>query len=227
MNPINPTGGEGRGKKCRSCAKPVHSSNKTGFCRPCRSAASQKAIRLCSQCGASLYRVNVTGLCKPCCIVVAGRKARENPEISARLKANAKDLARKNFFTPEARAKWQKSRKAVGERKTERVLGWCPLEYRREYKLLAKRGNGNAAQARAIILDRMRTDEQAKAKTELVMTARFHASTAAEFLRKFAPIKLTQEGWEYGYTRTILTSEELVERAQLRGWKPTEWQVAA
>lgn len=187
-----------RGKRCFACYK----------------AMKAKPDRFCEQCGKKLSKANQFGLCKTHSLQAAHRRARESPEFVERLRENGRIMAEKNFYSEEGRRKWLATRKDAGAKRTERFLGWCPLEWRGEYKRLLHRNRSNAQIARAEVERRI----AAKKIARLAVT---QSDPAAHFLRKFTAVMRTNEGWRYG--TATLTPEQLIERAMQKGWEPERW----
>jgi ribosomal protein L40E len=88
----------------------------------------------------------------------AGETARSNPSFRAWLIENGRHLYATRLNTPASRAAVLASRPVSGAKRTETVLGWCPPEYRDEYRLLARRWG--AVEARRLTLEQVAADEK-------------------------------------------------------------------
>jgi len=145
-------------------------------------------------------------------------KARSDPEFMKWLSDRGKVCAATQLRTPEAIAAFLATRKESGRKRSDTVLAWCPPEYRDDYRFLVRTKRLSARQAKAQILARVKADN-------LKSLARFHIEEAADFLRRFTSVRRQDEGWLYG--TVILSPEQLIQRAQLRGWEPSKWGRAA
>jgi hypothetical protein len=104
-------------------------------------------------------------------VIEMGRKAWSDPVISARLRKSAARAAERNFWSPEARARWMLTRPSVAAMITETRLGWCPPEYRDEYRNLLHAKKLRAAEAREIIEAEIRSKQEALSPFERQMEA--------------------------------------------------------
>jgi len=87
-------------------------------------------------------------------VVAAGHAARARPEFRKRLSEMGRIAIRK-AHTPEALAKRIAKRPEATRKRTETMIGWCPPQYRDEYRRLSRQGNLRAADARRIIEGKM------------------------------------------------------------------------
>lgn len=145
-----------------------------------------------------------------------GQKARCDPAYAKQLSERGKILAETVLKSPEVRARTMSkaSRALAGRAIHEFHMGWCPVEYRDHYRRLVRSKRMPAADARQATLRKIELDT-------LAPIARLHADAAADFLRRYTAVQRTEEGWRYG--TTVLTPEQLIERAQLKGWQPSRW----
>lgn len=93
-----------------------------------------------------------------------GETARADPAFRARLVEHGKRQRAGSLGTPQARAAYLASRPASGRKRTETVLGWCPPEYRDEYRRLNRSKYIPAAQAKQMILDMIEAERAKPAK---------------------------------------------------------------
>jgi hypothetical protein len=99
--------------------------------------------------------------CRPCACRALGRSASHRAKVSAGVRAMFKDpeksAARREAARQNIQGAWLKSCRIKGGRtRSEKMLGWCPLEYRDEYGRL--RGELGAAEAKRIITDQIKRD---------------------------------------------------------------------
>lgn len=126
---------------CSGCGKALsrrtlERGSATGLCASCHQAKRRKA-RVCLECGCAI-RAYGAKRCQPCNNrMLASDTAREKRRMERAMEAR---------FSPEALAR---HRQAV-ERNRERVMGWCPVEYRAEYQTLRKRVGAAAAKAQIL-----------------------------------------------------------------------------
>lgn len=139
---------------CADCATPI--SRQATRCRACSvrntnaspdvAAARKAAIR--AKFAEPAHLAKMQGVARR-----AGEIARQDPEFRARLVEHGKRMYATHLNTPEGRAKVLATRKASGAKRTETVLGWCPPEYRDDYRRLIYSKQVRAVEARRIILD--------------------------------------------------------------------------
>lgn len=153
--------------------------------------------RLCG-CGAALGPRNTTGRCRSCGCRRAwatpegrekararSRKAHatmsRDPVQVERRRAWGRHLAA-NVLSGEAWAKSQtaEARRRAGEKNTERMLGWCPAEYRPLYRQL-RHQKFSAAEARSLI-------EREVARTAEAEVAALRAAKPATFDEQLAAV---------------------------------------
>jgi hypothetical protein len=107
-------------------------------------------------------------------------KALEDPETYQRFVEAGKQRAA-YLFTEEARVKQRAGAKAFGKRFTEMKLGWCPEQYRAEYRFLLQR-HVKAADAKQIILAKISPFEK-----QMHALSRGASLIEKPILRKAAP----------------------------------------
>lgn len=239
---------------CAGCDQKLARGTRGDKCRDCHWAARRAAIRACSSCGkAPLSRKNKTGYCILCLLDkrnadpvfqasraeairnkfktdpahrekmrrIARRnsqKAAADPDYRAKLVERGRLLAATALRTPEALEKLRAVRAEAGRRGHETKMSWCPPEYRAEYKKLTVGRNIRAPKARAMILARIEAEK-------LAAVAATGLTSAVEFLQKFTWVRREGDQWRYG--NAVLTDEQIIERAQQKGWQPFEFRRAA
>jgi hypothetical protein len=89
---------------------------------------------------------------------------RSRPGVAEYLRTRMSEVHAKSQ-TPEVQAKLRANAAERGRKRTATVLPWCPPEYLDDYRLMVRKCGLLAAEARAIIEDRMRRDSpEARAK---------------------------------------------------------------
>jgi hypothetical protein len=152
-----------------------------------------KLGRTCSICPAIIYDHSITGTCKRCMLQQRNRSP-EGRQSSRRIGLGN---WRRNLLTPEIQAK----RIAAIRNSSRKHLQWLPAEYRDEYRRLVRSGVGQ---------------EKARAKIEAKIIGCMEG--AVNWLRRIAPIRVEGNGYRYGYT--LLSPDEVIERARRKGWEP-------
>jgi hypothetical protein len=203
--------------KCKDCGAPVNPGRKTGRCRPCvaRFLARDPATR--AKTAVSMSRVWSD----------PAYKDRLSRKISAaqiasmaenqKLMRARRELGRKLALTGKGLAAQRADPnypRRLAEAISDSKLSWCPREYRDHYRFLLRQKRFCAATAKEMILAKVEQDRRAAiAATSL--------NDAIHFLRRFAPIATRQDGYLYG--TVILSAEELIARAEQKGWQPDRW----
>lgn len=230
---------------CQYCGANAGRSKKA-MCQPCYHARRRKPDRDCIDCAKPISRYTKSGLCAGCknrrngrdpefqrrraegirrkfaedpahrekmrkLALRACQKAMCDPEYVARLRERGKILVRTVLCTPEALAKLAAVRGDNGRKASETRLGWCPPEWRARYKQLTISRRMLAADARAHV-------EREVERARLARAAATGISDAIRFLRRFAPVIAREDGYLYG--TTVLSAEQIIERAEFRGWQP-------
>lgn len=141
-----------------------------------------------------------------------GQKASADPKHRAYLIERGKTVLAPLLHSPEVRARNQsrETRERAARTMHERVMGWCPPEYRARYRWLVRSKRMHASDARKAV-----EAEIANAQ------ALRHVENALDYLRRFAPVQRLENGYRYG--TAILSPSELIERATWRGWQPERW----
>lgn len=201
-------GGRSPKRICRDCPKPISKGSKLGRCHRCANAlrrADPEAERRRIE-GLRRYCQSPEGYAQK------ARQARHNarkgalgPAHRAWLVQHAANI-RKKPSDPDVVARLAAGRKVAGRKRTEYFLGWCPEEYRDEYRKLTDR-HIHAAEARAIVEARVAEDRAAKSAEE-----------AAAFMRRFTAVFKTPTG-KYRVGLIDMTPGELLLRAESRGFR--------
>jgi hypothetical protein len=133
-------------------------------------------------------------------------KARLRPEFAEWLSGHGRMLAQL-LRTPEMVARTKAAKHKIGPAVSEARMGWCPQQFRDEYRILVHSKRMRGADARQLI------------ETKVANVAALkHVDSALDYLRKFAPVQKLEDGFRYG--NAILTPSEVVSRATVRGWQP-------
>lgn len=193
---------------CSDCGVPITRSSR-GRCRPCSAEVlnSDKAFHARRIEGIRRkfedpeHRAKMAAVARR-----VGQKAAVDPDHRAWLIEHGRRQV-KRLWTPEARARFLAGRPAAGRKISETRMGWCPPEYRDEYRRLCRSKRLNAADARAIIEQKIANQD-----------ALGDVDSALDYLRRFAPVAKLENGFRYG--NAILTPAEVVSRARVRGWQP-------
>jgi hypothetical protein len=134
----------------------------------------------------------------------AGQTKRNNPELIAHLRERMREVC-KFSVTPEALARRDNVQR--GRALSNTRLAWCPPEYRDLHRRNINSRHMTSAQSRMMI-------------ERIVATKNNWLDSAIHWLRRIAPIKSEGSGYRYG--RTLLSADEVIERAKRKGWKPYE-----
>lgn len=142
-------------RTCISCDLPITKQSKTGRCRLCALALSNRSPEFQRRRRDAIVR----RLSDPVERQRAARqlytnhmKAREDPEVDRRLRDNMARV-RINMSDPEMRARFVEGTPARIKKRVETIFAWCPPDLRDEYRRLRKKGRLKAAEAKRIILD--------------------------------------------------------------------------
>lgn len=227
------------GPSCHDCSAPISAQSRTGRCRKCclrylnGQPWFQRVRKIgigmdpdkridCSGCGKILGPRNRTGLCLTCfnkdpaysrkrgaglSRAIYARLERD-PEFAARYREKGRKLGLSGLGNAAAPAGGE-IRQRMGRAMSELYLGWCPPEYRSSYRDLVRNKKLGVPEAKRRTLERAHNDRLSR----LVATS---LSSAIDFLRPFAPVLPRENGFLYG--TVILTPEQIVERAQNKGW---------
>lgn len=191
---------------CGGCGKPMEKTPKTGRCRACL----KKPRGNCSVCGVGLGKGNTGGKCRTHTILAIAAELRKTPEHQAMLKRIGHQNV-KAMHTPEVLARSLPKRREGARRRSERIMAWCPQEYRAEYVRLRQSGHRNAASAKKTILARIESDR-------IEHALRWRIDDAVHYLRRYTHVTPKDGGFQYG--TAFLSREELISRAMFRGWQP-------
>lgn len=208
-------------RTCDDCGKPISRYTKSGVCNACGNRRRSADPAFCAKRAAGIRAKAAEPAHRAKMAEVARRnitKALANPETMARFRERGKVLARTALRTPEAIAKMEACREENGRKIHETRMAWCPKEYRAHYRYLTISRRVPAADARAQIERQIHEDAIAR----IAVT---HASIAADYLRRLAPVYRKGDGWQLG--TVTLTPAQLVDRALRRGWQPEDWSIAA
>lgn len=153
------------GRKCLGCEAPLRDHAKGERCRRCTTihmnadpefqAKRIAALRASAALQSGSEQRRRAGR-------LSAQKRMANPFYVAWLRNLVKNVVQPCSQTPEARAK--RDDVAAGKKISERKLGWCPLEYRGEYRRLIVSKGIKAAEARPIIMAQIKAD-RAKLET--------------------------------------------------------------
>lgn len=231
---------------CIVCDKTLSRGTKGSICRKCPKKPP-RPDKFCCGCGIKVNaKQNKSGYCRNCLMArvnddpvlqekrrLATLEALRRPETRAKLSA----IHRKRCADPEVLERWrQHGRKNYhrtlgtdharqraldpevlarrGRTSSDRALAWCPPEYRDEYRHLNRFRHVPADEARRMI--------EAKVERERIgRLAATELSDAIYFLKRFVSIHPRDNGYLYG--TVILTAEELIARAEQKGWRPERW----
>jgi hypothetical protein len=211
-------GARPKARTCEACEKPISRHSKSGYCIPCSNKVRATTPEWREKHKAGIVRKFEDPAHKAKMQAVArrnGQKAAADPEHLTKLRERGYWLIANRLHTPEGKAASLAARARAGKAISEARLGWCPPEHRDHYRWLMRSKRMLAADAKAKIMALI--DEQV-----LVKIASTHTSEAADYLRKYTMVKRLPDGtFQYGVT--ILTPAQIIERAQLRGWKPDRW----
>lgn len=208
-------------RTCSDCEKPIATRAKGTRCLTCFNKARAAKPKNCSVCGIALNaRQNKSGMCRTHALHAAvARKRVEDPSFVEKMRELGRATVYQNLLSPEARARSRPAMAEVGKLRTERMLGWCPVEYRDEYRRLMRGGHNSARQAKAQILKQIGADRLAR------LTTFDNLPAAVDYLRRYTAVFKRGDGYLYG--TTLLTPEQLIKRALDKGWQPFEWRKAA
>lgn len=198
-------------RPCSQCGSLIRPRNTTGLCHRCNIARSNADPEFNRRKGEGLRR-----------------RMREDPEYAERLRKSGRRMGLKASLDPELRerrvifgkwlyrnvlsrpdvvAKRDEALKHIGPAMRRAKLPWLPDEYRDEYRKLIRNRKLKAAEARAVIEERIANDEALK-----------DVDSALDYLRRFAPVQKLENGYRYG--NAVLTPAEIINRAKVRGWQP-------
>lgn len=109
----------------------------------------------------------------------------KTPEGRAARRERARAIVHRTILSPEAVAKAHtpEAEKARGLARTERLLGWCPAEYRDHYRCLLRR-HFRKAEAKARTLAKIAADRAAMSPFERQMAA---LRNGARLVERFVP----------------------------------------
>lgn len=146
---------------CSDCPSPISRQSTTGRCRRCALAVTQSTQqwRDRQRAGAKARLKDPTfRAAQVRRLRAANDRAWNDPDKRASMLAMlAANRARS--FTPEARANWLAGRPEAARKRSETVMGWCPPEYREQYRELRYKGKRlKAAEARRVIEEKIAAD---------------------------------------------------------------------
>lgn len=209
-------------KPCLGCGKAIQAQAPSGRCVSCGNVERWKDPAFRERRIAGIRRKHREDPVWHAAQVARARRmgqiAALDPELRARRSERGKRIYREVLCRPDIMAKNLAARKACGPAMTEYHLGWCPPEYRDDYRHLMRAKKMRAVDARAIIETRV-------ADTNAVRSGLL--SFAVDYLRRLAPIgrcdpdgKPDAVGTHYRYGSGVLSSGKVIERAKLKGWNP-------
>lgn len=197
-------------RHCERCEKPIHIRTRGELCYRCLQADPEFQARRLA--GVRKTFENPEHRAKMARVVARNHaKARLRPEFAEWLSAHGKHLAQ-ILQSPEIKAKMNtpEFREKLGRAVSEARVGWCPPEFRDEYRSLIRSKRMASSKARAIIEEKVANLDALK-----------DVDSALDYLRKFAPVQKLENGYRYG--NAVLTPAEVVSRARTRGWEPESW----
>lgn len=218
--------------RCRSCSALNRNPNGVGHAKPktkrcidCQVLVSDQSKGRCRRCANAYFnrlpetkQKRVEGwkkrLADPekyerLCRTAArnSQKAMADPVKRAEAAERGKRIYSLYLDTPESRAKVKASRAKAGAKIRERLLAWCPPEYRQLHHENVFRHRMLSAQSREMIEKLIANDRAMR-----------DVDSALDYLRKFAPVAKLENGFRYG--NAVLTPAEVISRAKVRGWQP-------
>lgn len=141
---------------CVDCDKPITANTKTGRCIPCanRFIGATEAFQQARAEGIRRkFRDDPAHIAKMRRVAAAnGKRAMLDPARVEQLREHGRKMRATHLSTPAALAARLAVAKDVGRKITETRLGWCPPEYRAEYRRLTLSKRFLAADAKAMIL---------------------------------------------------------------------------
>lgn len=151
-----------RTASCRRCGVPVTAGTKTGLCRPCKNAyvfgdpeLRQKRIEAVR---AKWQDPEFLAMKQRECAQM-GRDNGTDPLRRAKCAERGRATAHR-ILTKEVRDKIRAKQHIITAKLEEHRLGWCPPEYRDEYRYLTATKRLTSAQARKAVTDLMRKDRE-------------------------------------------------------------------
>lgn len=141
---------------CSSCYKPLGRGNKSGMCRSC----------VCQRLNTDpeMHARKVAGTRKkyedPAWVAAKRAKLIEigrRPDVIEKRRIRGREHAKAVLTRPDVwnRTQTPEARARAGRKRSETVMGWCPPELRDEYRDLVRSKRIPAAEARAIIEERI------------------------------------------------------------------------
>lgn len=202
----------GGANTCSNCPAPITRQSKSGLCRPCAFAKLRadpewqrnRAACLRARHGDPAYRAAMSSAQRRWHAAHAS-----DPAYQARQRENGKTLKATGLGNA-AQPKGSAIRRRVGQILHEQRMGWCPPEYRNLYQSLRRNKRLGMAEARRRTLERAKMDGLSRLAATCL-------GSAIDFLRPFAPVLRRENGFLYG--TALLTPEQIIERAQRRGWE--------
>ncbi len=156
-----------RTKHCADCAKAI--TAKSTRCHPCSTrhinarpdVVAKREAGIKASFADPMRRARAAATMRQ-----NAAKANANPALRAWRVQNGKELAQHALRTPQARAAYLASRPIAEAKRIETMLGWCPLEYRDEYRRLTRSKRIPRLEARQLVLDMVAADK-ARAEREM------------------------------------------------------------
>ena len=145
---------------CLDCGTPITATSKTGCCIKCGNRRRWADPEFRAKRIAGIHRK-----WRDDPLWAARKKASLTAAVLAAQQANPEKWRQLGFAhignltSPEAKAKQIAAVKAAGWKATERHLGWCPEEYRNDYRHLVNWKHIKAAEAKQIIIAQIKADE--------------------------------------------------------------------
>lgn len=145
-------------RACSVCEKPHGIANRSGLCLKHFNARLNSDPDMHAKRVAGVRRDAVERRDEKRRVLLANAAKAMTPERREALRERMKRVQPLSQ-APEVLAKIDMA--AKGRKRTDTVLGWCPPEYRDEYRALVRSRSFNAAEAKAAILDQIRKDRAA------------------------------------------------------------------
>lgn len=148
--------------QCAGCGKAITAKAKTGRCRVCKNHLlnSQPEFKAARAAGNRkkwddpAFVEKMRAVCRE-----IGKGNGTDPVRRAKLVEIGKNSVAR-LHSPENRAKVRAKQDIIARKISERAMAWCPVEYRETYRYLTIRKNFLAADARKIILEQVRKDQE-------------------------------------------------------------------
>lgn len=143
------------GELCVDCSGPVSRQSRTGRCKGCVTAYLNSDPEVHARRVGGIRKKWRTDpeykARKVRAIHERHMRARQNPEVAARLNQNILN-ARYRLSEPEVIERYRAGVKRAGAERSRKAIAWCPPKYRDEYRSLTRSRQMKAPEAKAAIL---------------------------------------------------------------------------